>query len=121
MQTIKIIDPLKRCYILTAAILLLGFGAAIAIYLTAGESPADPFAEFENSKKYAYELERIGGKAAVAADCLNKWFVGLWQGETLAYTVAVITIIIAAGYYFVATSLAEEALSNNSESAPVHS
>ena len=108
-------DPLKRCYIFTAAILLVGFGIAVAIYLTAGEAPVDPFAEFENSKKFAYELERMGGKAALAANGLNKWFAGLWQGETLAYTVAVITIIIAAGYYFIVTSLEEEARSKSRE------
>ena len=51
----------------------------------------------------------MGGKAAIVANDLNKWFAGLWQGESLAYTVAVITIIIAAGYYFIATSLLEEA------------
>lgn len=108
-------DPLKRCYIFTAAIQLVGFGTAVAIYLTAGEAPVDPFAEFENSKKFAYELERMGGKAALAANGLNKWFAGLWQGETLAYTVAVITIIIAAGYYFIVTSLEEEARSKSRE------
>lgn len=108
-------DPLKRCYIFTAAILLVGLGSAVAIYLTVGEAPVDPFAEFENSKKFAYELERMGGKAALAANGLNKWFAGLWQGETLAYTVAVITIIIAAGYYFIATSLEEEARSKSRE------
>ncbi|HXE95892.1 MAG TPA: hypothetical protein VN642_05780 [Dongiaceae bacterium] len=114
----KSTDPLKRCRIVTAAILLAGFGSAAAIYLTAGEAPVDPFAEFENSKKFAYELERMGGKAALAAHGLNKWFAGLWQGETLAYTVAVITIIIAAGYYFIATSLEEEARSKRGENSP---
>lgn len=114
-------DPLKRCYIITAAILLVGFGTAVAIYLTAGEAQVDPFAEFENSKKFAYELERMGGKAAIAANGLNKWFAGLWQGETLAYTVAVITIIIAAGYYFIATSLEEETRSKSRENPPTPS
>ena len=104
-------DPLKRCYAVTAAILLVGFGCAAAIYLAATEAAPDPFAEFEKSKKFAYELERMGGKAALVAHDFNKWFAGLWQGETLAYSVAVITIAIAAGYYFVASSLAAEASS----------
>lgn len=102
-------DPLKHLKINTAAILLIGFGSAVIIYLTAAEAPNDPFAEFEKSKKFAYELERMGGKAALAANDINRWFAGLWQGETLAYTIAVITVFSAAVYYFIATSLADEA------------
>jgi len=103
-----IADPLKRCNLTTAAILLIGFCSALLIYLTAGEAPHNPFAEFEKSKKFAYELERMGGKAALVANDFNKWFAGLWQGESLAYSVAVITILIAACYYFIATSLETE-------------
>ena len=110
------IDPLKRCYITTAAILAAGFGSALSIYLTAAEAASDPFAEFEKSKKFAYELERMGGKAALVANDLNKWFAGLWQGESLSYTVAVITILIAAGYYFIATGLEAEARMRDKES-----
>jgi hypothetical protein len=102
------VAPLKRCYITTSAILCTGLVGAVIIYVTAGEAPHDPFAEFEKSKKFAYELERMGGKVALVANDLNKWFAGLWQGETLAYTVAVITFCIAAGYYFIATSLIAE-------------
>ena len=99
---------LKRCRSIASAILMVGFGSALAIYLTAEEAPADPFAEFEKSKKFAYELERMGGKAALAANDINRWFAGLWQGETLAFTVAVITIVVAVGYYFIASGLAAE-------------
>ena len=111
-------DPRRRCHIATVAILLVGFGCAAAIYLAAAEVSVDPFAEFEKSKKFAYELERMGGKAALAANYFNNWFAGLWQGETLAYTVAVITIVIAAGYYFIATGLAAEARRENRGEPP---
>jgi hypothetical protein len=110
---LKIADPLRRCYIITVVILSVGFSSAATIYLTAGEAPHDPFAEFEKSKKFAYELERMGGKAALVANDFNRWFAGLWQGESLAYTVVAITILIAAVYYFIATSLEAEARSRN--------
>jgi len=114
---LRIRDPLTLCYTVTATILLVGLGGAITIYMAAGEAPHDPFAEFERSKKFAYELERIGGKAALVANDFNKWFAGLWQGESLAYTVAAITILIAAGYYFIASSLEAEARSKNRENS----
>jgi predicted NBD/HSP70 family sugar kinase len=98
----------SRCRKITAVILLVGLGSAATIYMTAASAPDDPFAEFEKSKKFTYELERMVGKAAIVANDLNRWFAGLWQGESLAYTVAVITVIVAAGYYFIATSLESE-------------
>jgi predicted NBD/HSP70 family sugar kinase len=118
---LRIADPLTRCRIVTAAILLVGFGSAVTIYLTAGEALVDPFAEFEKSKKFAYELERMGGKAALVANDLNKWFADLWHGENLAYSIAVITMVIAGGYYFIATSLEAEVRIADKEAHPPHS
>lgn len=104
----KLTDPLTRCKFVTAAILSVGFISATTIYLTATEASVDPLAEFEQSKKFAYELERMGGKAALAANSFNKWFAGLWHGQTLSYTVAAVAIILAAGNYFIATNLEAE-------------
>lgn len=103
-------DPLGRHRLITAAIVLTGACSAVVIYLTAAKLPDDPFAEFEKSKKFAHELERMGGKAALAAHDVNRWFAGLWQGETLAYTVLFITAVVAAVYYVVAVGLEKEKL-----------
>ncbi|MEI6205489.1 MAG: hypothetical protein WCP20_01770 [Desulfuromonadales bacterium] len=106
-MSFKITERYTHCHTATVIILMVGLGSAVTIYLTAGEAPVSPLAEFEKSKKFAYELERMGGKAAIIANDLNTWFAGLWQGTSLSYTVAAITVIIAAGYYFVASSLKE--------------
>ena len=50
-----------------------------------------------DSKRYRSDLERIGGKAAVYADELNRWFEGLWQGRRLAWTVAALSGVVALG------------------------
>ena len=81
------------------AILLAGWIGAAAIYATAPDDDGDalgyefvdgvayPILAYE-SKKYRHDLERFGGKAAIMADDLNRWFAGLWVGKHLAYTLA---------------------------------
>jgi len=89
------------CRVVVASILAIGWGVAIAVYLT-----ATPVAEntdvddMLHSKKYLRELEGIGGKAAVFTSELNDWVAGLWHGKTLAYTIAVITALVAGAYCF---------------------
>src|SRR5450631_4657827 len=97
--------PLKRCYLVTAGILLVGLGAAVAIYLMAADIPDNPFAEYEQSKRFSYEVQRMGGKMALVANDASAWFDALWQGRQLAYTVASITLVIALGYYVVASGI----------------
>lgn len=96
---------MKRCYLVTAGILLAGSGTAIAIYLTAADIPDNPFADYENSKRFSHELQRMGGKMAIVANDASAWFAGLWHGQQLAYTVACITLLIALGYYVIASDM----------------
>ncbi|MBK5276345.1 MAG: hypothetical protein JJE30_15030 [Desulfuromonadales bacterium] len=100
---LKKMNPLTRCYLNTSIILLSGWSGSIIMYLTAEEIAENPFAEFENSKRFANSVERMGGKSALLANELAKWFNGVWQGESLAYTTAFITFIIAVIYYFIAS------------------
>jgi len=80
-----------------AAVLVAGLGSALVIRLTA-EKPGDDTMvfEYENSKMYARSLKLAGGQMAILADDFRRWFTGLWQGESLAYTVAVIAVIVSA-------------------------
>ena len=111
----KIDYPLKRCYRITTGILLVGFGAAVAIYLTAADAPDNPFAEYEQSKKFSYEVQRMGGKMALVANDMTSWFAELWHGRQLSYTVACITLVIAVGYYVIASGIkhGEDAAGSN--------
>ena len=112
----KIID-LHTCFnLISAIILLVGLGSAVFIYQTAetdlssvlgyefaGESvyPIMP----ENTKMYKHDLELYGGKAAVLADEFRRWFVGLWHGKSLAFTVAFMSIFISFVIFFVANHM----------------
>jgi hypothetical protein len=98
----KTITKKNRCYRVMAGILLTGLGSALAIYLTAAEIPENPFAEYEQSKRFSHEVQRVGGKLALVANDLAAWFGELWQGRRLAFTVACMTLMITAGYYFIA-------------------
>jgi hypothetical protein len=100
----KITNLQTRLYLITAIILLVGFCSAILIYLTA-ENDSDSVPGYENSKKYIHDLELYGGKANVLANEFERWFVGLWHGKSLAYTVACITIFVSFGVFFVARHL----------------
>jgi len=86
-----------QLYLISALILLGGLGSAITIYLTAGDD-SDSAPDFENSKMYMHDLELYGGKANVLANDLRHWFAGLWQGKSLAFTIACITVFIL--YFF---------------------
>ena len=97
-------------YWIGAAILVVGWLAALALYSTAGAERRDVLGyEFADgtayslepgdSKRYRYELERFGGNAAVFADDLSRWFAGLWHGKGLAKTIAVLTLAVALGFF----------------------
>jgi len=85
------------------AILLVGLVAAALIYVLAADDRAsDSSVEIESGRIYEYNLERIGGMAAVYAARFNRWLASLWHGKSLAYTVAVLAIVIALVCFWVA-------------------
>jgi hypothetical protein len=75
------------------------------IYVTA-EAPVENtlISDYENSKMYMRSLKVYGGQFTVLADEIRRWFITLWQGKTLAYTVASITVIVALALYVIASA-----------------
>ena len=109
-------DLPTRLNIISAIILLLGLGMATLIYQQAeNESsnvlgyveeggvmyPVNP----EDSKQYLRGLELYGGKANVLVDEFRRWFVGLWQGKSLAVIVGGTAILISFGFFYTANYL----------------
>jgi len=104
-------DRQRSLYLVAAAVLLVGLGAAIPIYLLAEDDPGVALGYVivdgksypirpEDSKVYRHELERYGGKWNVVADELTRWFGGLWRGKALALTVACISVVAAFGFFW---------------------
>jgi hypothetical protein len=108
----KIINRHTCLNVISLIVLLAGLGSAIRIYQTAGKDsnsvigyeeeggavyPVVP----EDSKQFLRELELYGGKTGVLLYDFRCWFVGLWHGKSLAYTVASIAILLSLGFYAV--------------------
>ncbi len=92
-------SPLRwraRLRFLGAAALAVGLVAAALIFAFADDAAPDAAAQIAGSRVYEYDIERIGGKSAVYAVRFNQWLASLWHGTTLAWTVAVIAIAVAA-------------------------
>jgi len=112
----EIADLRESLILIGAIIMLVGLGSSILIYKLAGndsnrvlgyeiiDGSAYPIRP-EDSKMYRRDLELYGGKAAVVVDDFSRWFVGLWHGKSLAFTVAGISIFISFIFFFAATRL----------------
>ena len=112
----KITDPQTCLNLISVMILLVGLGSAVLIYRIA-ENDSNSVLGYEegngsvytvrpeDSKKYLRDLELYGGKANVLMDEFKRWFIGLWHGESLAFTVACITIFISFGVFYAANHL----------------
>ncbi|MBI3370153.1 MAG: hypothetical protein HY017_00145 [Betaproteobacteria bacterium] len=108
-----------RLYLASLAVMSVGLCSAALIYVTA-EDPSDNALAYEvvngnvyliparSSKTYVSQLKRFGGKTAVLFDELNDWFTGLWQGKSLAFTVAGITVLVSLGIFLFAIFLAPD-------------
>lgn len=97
-RTIGFPTRLKR---IVALILIVGFGTATAIYVaatpgTAGPTGYDP----EESKRDLRDIEVYGGKANLLASEFRHWFMSLWRGRNLAFTVAALTVALALAVLF---------------------
>ena len=111
-----IADLHESLILIGAIIMVVGLGSAIWIYQSAGDysgsvlgyeiidGTAYPIAP-EDSKVYRRDLEHFGGKAAIVVDDFSRWFIGLWHGKTLAFTVAFISIFISLLFFFIANRL----------------
>ena len=108
-----------------ACILVVGLGSAAWIYQKALNNPYGAWgyemadgANYPlmpgNSKLYRHNLEVYGGKFSVIMDDFRRWFLGLWQGKSLAFIIACTTLALSLGLFYQANYLGR---SGKSESA----
>ncbi len=105
-------DRRARLNLLGAAILLVGLAGAALVYHRAEKAAAGlGYEELggqlyrilpEDSKQYQRGLELYGGTANVLADELRRWLVSWFEGKSLAYLIAVVTVLISLGFFYAA-------------------
>ena len=93
----------KRLYLAGIILLVTGLATSVMVYFSAARpSGIDDNLETAESKMYLHDLELYGGKANLLAAEFLRWFAGLWQGETLAYTIACISVVLSLVVFFIA-------------------
>jgi len=95
--------PRRRPLYIALAILAVGWGIGIAVYLTAADEDSLPFALTTDSRHYVNQLERLGGKSAVFYEELSEGISSLWHGPRLGITIGVLSCLVALVYYWSAT------------------
>ena len=110
-------------YFVSGIILLAGLGSSVLIYELSRDRSSSVLGYEdaggsvypilpEDSKQYLRGMELYGGTANVLADELRRWFAGLWHGQSLAFTVAFITILVSSGIFYIARGLPSRENSN---------
>jgi multisubunit Na+/H+ antiporter MnhB subunit len=85
----------RRLRRVTRTILAVGFGGALVAWIVARARPENPLGyDPLDNKKYVHDLQVYGGTANVVAAEFREWFAGLWYGKNLAYTIAVLTVLV---------------------------
>jgi hypothetical protein len=93
----------SRLYRIAAIILLVGLTASVLIYLTAEKTEENTLiAEFQQSKRFRHDMEQTGGKLILVGSEFMNWFEGLWKGQTLAFTLAGLSIFVSGVLFLIA-------------------
>jgi hypothetical protein len=84
-------------------VLVVGLTSAALVYVFAEDDrDAEAAREIASGRMYEHNLEVIGGKLNVYLVQFNDWFASLWHGTSLAYTIAVLSVAIALGCFWIA-------------------
>jgi hypothetical protein len=83
-------------------IFTVGILISVIIYIRARPPMQNPLGyDPLDTKKYLRELELYGGKSNIMATEFREWFVELWQGKNLSYTIACITVVLSIILWFI--------------------
>ena len=112
--------PASRLYLASAIILVVGLIAAALVYLMAANQTDAGAAGYsivggnayalslDESTRELQQVERLGGKTAVLVLEFHRWFLSLWHGRRLAYTLALLSAVVALLCFHIAGLMGED-------------
>jgi hypothetical protein len=87
-------------------ILVAGLVSAALILALATDDPDIAAAnEIAGGRAYQHNVELMGGKFAVLSVEFDRWFVSLWHGRPLAYTLGALSIATALACFWAARAI----------------
>jgi hypothetical protein len=89
------------------AIVAIGFVAAAAVHVSVragGDAEGDAVAR----QREMQQVERLGGRATVQTVKFDEWLGSLWEGERLAFTLAVLGVVVGGACWKVGSLMGEE-------------
>lgn len=100
-----------RLNLLGVIILISGLSSATSIWLAqdrldrqtrpAGTNVTGPLSP-EDSRRYSHDVELYYGKTGLLMDQWKRWLAELTQGKPLARMIAVASLVVAAGLFYLA-------------------
>jgi len=66
-------------------------------------------------RAYERSIELFGGKAMIPMVRFNQWLGSLWHGERLAFTMGVLSIVVALACFWVARLVSERTAGDQDE------
>jgi hypothetical protein len=87
-------------------VLVGGLLASALIYVFAG-TETDPASALANARLSEFKPARLGGMTTVYIARFNRWLATLWHGQSLAYTVATLSVLGALLCYWAADWIAD--------------
>jgi hypothetical protein len=82
-----------------------GLIAGAGVYIAAS---ADPDSDAIAQQREMQQVARLGGTATVQTVKFNLWLASLWHGQSLAYTLALLGLVLGGGFWYVGGLMGED-------------